>query len=167
MRASRYAKPGFSRGFSLIELLVAVSILSILAAVALPYAKHGRVRAQEVELRQTLRTLRTAIDNFHRDCEDGDIGKSQTGVSRNCYPETLDVLVEGVQTRGADDGIKRYLRRIPKDPFQAADTELEEHWLFRSYEDDIDSSIWGEEDVYDIRVNHDKQALDGSYYKQW
>jgi general secretion pathway protein G len=163
MPASKYAK----RGFSLIEMLVAVSILSILASVALPYAKHGMVRAKEVQLRRALRTVRSALDDFHRDCQDSVISKKQEGVSRNCYPQALQTLVEGVETGNAGGDIKRYLRRVPRDPFLTADVDTEDNWQLRAYEDDIDSSIWGGDDVYDIRVTYERQALDGSEYQQW
>ena len=154
-------------GFSLIEMLVAVAILSILAVVAIPYAQKGQIRSKEVELRRSLREIRMAIDRFHDDCTDGYILKAQDGVSRYCYPETLLVLVDGVQGGETATETLRYLRRIPRDPFLEKDLAPEENWLYRGYTDDPDSTLWNNEDVYDILVTHDRKALDGSYYSEW
>lgn len=163
MPVSRSSKAGFS----LVEMLVSVVILSILASVAMPYAERGLIRAKEMELRRALRDIRAAIDEFHRDCKDGYILKNQEAVSPNCLPVTLDVLVAGVD--GGETGAQRlrYLRRIPRDPLQSGETPVEEQWGYRGYADDADSSIWDGIDVYDIYVPRDATALDGSNYREW
>ena len=61
------------RGVTFLELLITLAIIFILASVALPITKMSTKRSQELELRQTLRTVRTAIDTFRRDwARDGD-----------------------------------------------------------------------------------------------
>jgi general secretion pathway protein G len=78
------------------------------------------------------------------------------------YPKDLHILVEGVDLQGAAAQKEKFLRRIPKDPM----TEDGE-WGLRSYADEPDSVTWGGQDVYDIYSKSDKQALDGSYYRDW
>lgn len=156
-----------SAAFSLIEMLVAVAILSILASVALPFAERGKVRAQEVELKRSLRMVRIAIDEFHRDCRDGYIIKAQEGVSPNCLPTNLSFLVEGVEGGETGTQVLRYLRRIPRDPFLPPDTDIEDQWDFRGYEDDADSEFWNGTDVYDLHVTHNRIASDRTYYRDW
>lgn len=154
-------------GFTLTEMLVALVILSILAGVAIPFAEVGYRRAKEAELRQSLRSIREAIDRFHKDCEEKIISPNQQGVSRDCYPLELSVLVEGVETGEGDGSLKYYLRRIPGDPFvNEEDSSPETHWEIRGYRDSPDGA-WRGEDVFDIRVENDLQALNGTDYVDW
>lgn len=153
-------------GFTLTEMLVALVVLSILAGVAMPYAEVGYRRAKESELRQSLRSMRDAIDRFNKDCKEEEITQNQTGVSRDCYPNTLLYLVDGVETGIGDGSKKYYLRRLPKDPFGADDSSPETHWRIRGYRDSPDG-IWSGDDVFDIRPKNHQQALDGSDYADW
>lgn len=148
-------------------MLVSVAIVAILAVITIPFAEKGVMRAKEMQLRSALRSIRVALDKFYEDCEEGVIARSSPGISRNCYPTDLMVLVEGVLTTDAESRTKRYLRRLPSDPFLPHEIPVDEHWKLRAYEDDIDGLIWGGEDVYDISVTHNQQALNGSYYDQW
>src|SRR3989475_9224302 len=84
-----------SRGVTLIELLGALAILSILAAAALPYAEVTVRREKELELRRALRDVRTAIDAFYEDWKGGKISRTSIAASEDGYPKTLQVLVEG------------------------------------------------------------------------
>jgi general secretion pathway protein G len=156
-----------SRGLTLVELLVTLVILSILAGVAMPYAELAVRRDKETELRHTLRQIRTAIDLFHDDWKDGDLSKTGEGVSEDGYPKTLDVLVEGADAGDAKGTKRRYLRRVPRDPFADATKEPQEQWGLRGYQDDTDSFSWGGKDVYDVRSLHEGRALDGTKYKDW
>src|SRR2546427_1991142 len=106
-----------SRGLTLIELLVALAILSILAAAALPYAEVTVRREKELELRRALRDVRTAIDAFYEDWKGGKISRTSTAASEDGYPKTLQVLVAGADSGDAKGSKRRYLRRIPRDPF--------------------------------------------------
>jgi general secretion pathway protein G len=156
-----------SRGLTLVELLVTLVILSILASVAMPYAELAVRRDKEMELRHALREIRTAIDLFHDDWKDGDLSKTGEGVSEDGYPKTLDVLVEGADAGDAKGTKRRYLRRVPSDPFADATKGAQEQWSLRGYQDDTGSFSWGGKDVFDVRSRHEGQALDGTKYKDW
>jgi len=154
-------------GLTLIELLVALVILSILAAAALPYAELTVRRDKEYELRRALRDVRTAIDTFHEDWRSGRIPRSAEGASDEGYPQSLAALVEGVDTGQARGGKRYYLRRIPRDPFAGADRPPTEQWVLRGYQDPPDARSWGARDVYDLRSASDETAIDGSRYRDW
>ena len=156
-----------SYGLTLTELLITLAVLSILATAALPYAEVTVKRTKEYELRRSLRTVRTAIDRFHEDWLNGLILKSADGVSINGYPKSLDVMVAGIATGKPDIPIRKYLRRIPSNPFNSNHNLPSEEWGYRGYQDDYDSSIWNGEDIYDIYPQTNQEALDGSNYKQW
>ncbi|WP_061332449.1 type II secretion system protein [Marinobacter excellens] len=160
------AESRYVRGFSLVEMLVSLTILGILASVAIPFAEVAVVRQKEYELRESLRTIRTALDQFQSDWQGEVISRIDESSSRNGYPVTLAVLVEGVPLNNSQD-IKKYVRRIPRDPFNDDTSSSEEHWALRSSQDDPDSTLWGGEDVFDIRSKSHRVALDGSDYKDW
>jgi general secretion pathway protein G len=156
-----------SDGLTLIELLVTLVLLSILAAAALPYAEIAVRREKELELRRSLREVRTAIDNFHDDWKSGAISKTGDGPSDDGYPKSLEVLVEGTEAGDAKGGVRRYLRRIPRDPFGEPGTEPEEQWIIRGYQDETDATSWNGIDVYDVRSASEATAIDGSRYGDW
>ena len=95
------------RGLTLIELLVALVIISILAAAALPFAETTVTREKELELRRALRDVRGAIDRFNDDWLAGRIPKTAEGVSEDGYPRSLRVLVVGVDSGDARSGCTR------------------------------------------------------------
>lgn len=146
-------------------MLVSLVILGILASITLPYAEVTVTRAKEFKLRENLRAIRTAIDAFHQDWKDEIIERSDSSSSPEGYPTSLEVLVTGVPLAGTDS-TRKYLRRIPEDPF-SNEPDAVDHWNIRGYRDAADSGVWGGDDVYDVRVKHDRQALDGSYYRDW
>jgi len=153
-------------GLTLIELLVTLVILSILASAAIPFAEMTVRRDKEQDLRRALREVRTAIDAFHDDWTAGRISKLTGAASDDGYPKTLQVLVDGVDTGQAKGGKRRYLRRVPSDPFADPGKKPEEQWLLRGYQDDPGAS-WNGIDVYDIRSASDRVAIDGTRYKDW
>ena len=172
MRSSRHrgsssARRAALRGLSLIELLVTLVIVSILAAAALPYAETTIRREKELELRRALRDVRGAIDRFNDDWRAGRIPRSADGASEDGYPRTLGVLVAGVDSGDARGGKRRYLRRIPRDPFAGSNQDPEAHWVLRGYQDETDAVVWGRKDVYDIRSGSEAAALDGTRYRDW
>lgn len=154
-------------GLSLIELIVTLVILSVLASAALPYAEIAFRRDKELELRRALREIRTAIDYFHADWKAGKLPVTGDAASNDGYPNSLAVLVDGVDLAGVTARRRFYLRRIPRNPFADATLEKEEQWRLRSYRDKIDAAFWGGEDVYDVRVRTEKIAINKTYYKDW
>ncbi|MCG8013771.1 MAG: prepilin-type N-terminal cleavage/methylation domain-containing protein [Candidatus Thiodiazotropha sp. LLP2] len=155
------------QGVTLIELLVVLVILSVLAAVAIPQAEVMVRRNNEFELRSNLRSIRTAIDQFHSDWQDGKIARDEEYASDDGYPINLEVLVNGIPTTSAKGGDRYYLRRIPKDPFVNINEFGHPQWVLRSYQDPPDSNSWGGQDVYDIRTSSEKVAIDGTKYNTW
>jgi general secretion pathway protein G len=153
-----------SRGFTLIEMIVVVVIVSILAAVAIPMVETSVKRHKEIELRRALRTIRTAIDEYKKFVEEN---KIQVDEDTYNYPPTLDILVEGLEYRDKknEEKIQKFLRRIPKDPMNNA---YDWEWGLRSYQDDFDEyDSWGGENVYDVYTKSERKALDSTYYKEW
>ncbi len=144
-------------GFTLAELVMVVALVAVLSSMALPVAKFTVKRRKEVELRLALRQVRTAIDEYKRMSDQGMIPVKIGGEG---YPESLEELVEGVEIVGQETK-KRFLRRIPVDPM------TRDEWVLRSYQDDADSTMWGGENIYDIRTSSDGTALDGTKYADW
>src|SRR6266540_593683 len=147
-------------GISLVELIVTLTILSILASLILPSAVMTGKRMKEIELRRDLRTMRTAIDEFKKSSDKVPIPPS--GGSKSGYPSTLQQLVEGTDF-GTDAKAekKKFLRKIPLDPFHPVVKEGGPEWGLRSYADKPDSTIWGGEDVYDVYSLSEDTAIDG------
>ena len=146
-------------GFSLIELIVTVTLIAIIAGLAVPLARNSIRRQQEVELRRSLREMRVAIDRFK---EASDLGLIEVTLGTEGYPEDLEILVEGVDQIGAVYRRLRFLRRILVDPMTNS-TE----WGLRSYQDDPKSNSWGGENVFDVYTRSNALALDGTVYSEW
>ncbi len=168
-------------GFTLIEMIVAFTILAILAAVAIPLAKTAVKREKEIELRRNVRTIREAIDAYKKLADENRIEFKDKSEG---YPPDLETLVKGVEvsggaqpgselaggsrrgrtqrTRNEDTKIVKFLRRIPKDPMTNS-----YDWGLRSYQDDPDSESWGGENVYDVYTKSPGIAFDGTKYKEW
>ena len=147
-------------GLTLIELIVAFTILTMLTALAVPLARFKVRREKERELRYSLRELRTAIDKFKDACDKGSV-TSKLGA--DCYPENMEQLVEGVKMANDANGKKiRFLRRLPRDPFTQS-TE----WGLRSTQDDPKSVGWGGQNVFDVYTKSLEKAPDGTPYSEW
>jgi general secretion pathway protein G len=162
--AIRNPQSAIEAGFTLLELIIALGIIAILAAGAIPVARNFIKREKEIELRRNLREIRKAIDAYQLACQVGLIGPLDKPPQENmCYPESLEVLVEGVIPPNQVDGKIRWLRRIPKDPF-TGNTD----WGTRSVDDDPDSIGMGSNGVFDIYSKSTAKALDGkTQYKDW
>jgi general secretion pathway protein G len=103
--------------------------------------------------------MRTAIDKYK---DASDRGFIQMKVDTDGYPETLQILVDGVQMVGQVDKKLKFLRKIPIDPM----TNKAE-WGLRSYQDDPKSTSWGGQDVFDVYTKSEGTAFDGTKYKEW
>ena len=124
-------------GFTLIELMVVISLIVILASMSLVQYRQSIVRSKEAVLKEDLFRMRDAIDQYYAD--------------KNSYPSAIDALVS--------DG---YLRSIPKDPF----TNSEITWQTIPAEPDPNNPV-GDPGVYDVKSGSDATALDGSRYADW
>jgi general secretion pathway protein G len=164
-------------GLTLLEILVTMTIVVILASVAMPLSKVSTKRVQEIELRQHLRTMRSAIDMFKLEWNrDGDalIGPVCVKNKLTCkevtspygYPKSLDALL-GVKLTGEEatvrgTTVRRYLRVLPADPLTG-----KPDWVLRCYKDQPKPSGWCGEDVYDVMTRSEAAALDGTKYQDW
>jgi len=145
------------RGFTLLELIVAASILSILSLMALPLARVTIQREKEKQLHDALWEMRDAIDRYK---DAADRGAFQSKVDSFGYPPELEDLVKGVEIQG---GKKiRFLRSIPTDPMTNS-----KEWGLRSMQDDPDSDSWGGQAVFDVYTKSQGVGLDGTKYKDW
>jgi len=143
-----------------VELIVAFTIMLILTMMAVPMAR-SRVRVmRERELRRCLDEMRDAIDKYKDYCDASYFGPIKQGT--DCYPESLDILVEGQKLAGPDGKKLRLLRRIPRDPFTGTTD-----WGMRSDADDAKSTSWGGQNVFDVYSKTTEKAADGSPYSEW
>ena len=143
-------------GFTLIELIVAASILAILAMMAVPTVRFAVKREKERQLRAALWQMRDAIDRYK---DAADRGAFQIKVDSQGYPPDLDTLVKGVDVQGKKI---RFLRHIPVDPM-TGNTD----WGLRSMQDDPESDSWGGQSVFDVYTKSIGEGLDGTKYKDW
>jgi general secretion pathway protein G len=134
-RLRRFVEAG--SGFTLVELLVVISLISILAAMALVNYRNGVVRSQEAVLKQDLFRMRDAIDQYYAD--------------KGKYPASLDALVS--------DG---YMRAVPDDPI----TKSKDTWQTVPAEPDPNNPS-AEPGIYDVKSGAPGAALDGSNYTDW
>jgi general secretion pathway protein G len=149
------------RGLTLIELIVAFTILLILSVLSLPLARVKIRTQRESDLRYALKELYTAIDRFKDNCEAGYFGPVKQG--SDCYPESLDKLVEGIPLAQDPNGVKmKFLRRIPMDPFTGR-----YEWGMRSTQDNPTSTSWGGQNVFSVFTKTEEKAPDGTKYSDW
>ena len=125
------------RGFTLIELMVVMAIISILLAIALPIYQKSIIRSKESVLRNNLFTLRTMIDEYT--------------IDKQHAPETLQELVS-----------EGYLRQVPQDPMTGSD----QTWKL-IMEDTAIGGMNSQPGIFDVKSGSDKTALDGSAYADW
>lgn len=150
-------------GFTFLELVVVTAILMILASTVMPMAQVTAQRQREVELRRSLREMRTAIDKFKDAVDQGQIPTTELEPGNEGYPPDLETLVNGVSAANDATGRKlKFLRKIPIDPMTNS-TE----WGKRAYQDRPDSQSWGGKNVYDIYSTYQGTALDGTKYRDW
>jgi len=153
-------------GFTLLEIIIVITILSVLTAAAVPMVRNSVKREREADLRLALRQIRMAIDRYKKLSDDTNGTaipielKTQSG-----YPKELKILEEGfipANVIGTSGNKVKFIRRIPIDPMTGS-TE----WALRGYKDEWDSTSWGGDDVWDIYSKSDGVALNGTKYKDW
>jgi general secretion pathway protein G len=159
----RWFRKSSSSGFTFVELIVTTAVIMILASASLPIARVSIRRQKEAELRNTLREVRLAVDKFKDLCDQGRISSLEVQAGNECYPSSLDQLVEGVGVANDVTGKKyKFLRRIPIDPILGR-----AEWGMRAYADPPTSTAWGGGSVYDIYSKAEGVGLDGTKYKDW
>jgi general secretion pathway protein G len=144
------------RGMTLVELIVTVTILSILASAATTSVLVNAKREKERLLRRDLWEMREAIDRYK---DAADRGAFQIKVDSNGYPPDLETLVKGVDIQGKK---VRFLRRIPVDPMTGT-----AEWGYRSMQDDPSSDSFGGQSVFDVYTKSQRTGLDGTKYSTW
>ena len=135
---NRYIKS--RRGFTLIELMIVLTIVGILASISAPNYQWGLGRAREAVLREDLYMMRSTIDQYY-----ADQGK---------YPDTLEELVENKN---------KYLREIPKDPF----TKSNETWVVSAPPPSETAEEESAGGVYDVHSGSPKIGSNGVPYNEW
>ncbi len=147
------------QGFTLVEVMVAVSILLILATMAIPLARVKIKREKEAELRSALREIRTAIDRY-KDAADRNLIKFDADTEG--YPPSLEILTEPIELASDPDHHVRFLRRIPVDPMTNS-----VDWGLRGSDDPPDSFAWSGTNVFDVYTRSIGVGLDGTPYRDW
>jgi general secretion pathway protein G len=146
---------------TLIELIVAFTILMVLTSMAVPVARTQVRRIKERHLREAESEIRRAIDKYKDLADGGKLGIQKQDTYG--YPPTLDALVDGVKGSGqAADTKLKFLRRIPIDPMTG-----KREWGLRSMQDDPKSTGWGGQNVFDVYTKSDDKAADGTPYSDW
>ena len=148
------------RGLTLVELIVAFTILMLLSAMAVPLARYKVRREREFQLQNALDGIRKAIDKYKDAADLGQLGTQK--LDSDNYPESLEQLVEGVKASGAVDKKIKFLRRIPKDPMTNS-----YDWGKRSTRDDPKSQSFGGQNVFDVYTKSTEKARDGTPYSEW
>jgi len=147
-------------GMTLIELIVACTIMMLLTYMAVPMARNRVRRQKERELHLALDEIRRAIDHYKDEADKNSFGPIKVGTEG--YPETLEILVEGVKIANQVDKKVKFLRRIPLDPMTNT-----RDWGKRSMQDDPKSTAWGGQNVFDVYTNSFDKARDGTPYSDW
>jgi general secretion pathway protein G len=163
---NRKSATGDRSGFTILEIIIVITILSVLTAAAIPMVRNTVKREREADLRLALRQLRQALDRYklYHDQSNGTAIPIEWKTTSG-YPKELKLLVDGftpANVVGTTEARVRFLRRLPIDPMTGT-TE----WGMRSYKDKPDSTSWGGEDVWDVYSKSDGEALNGTKYRDW
>jgi general secretion pathway protein G len=146
-------------GMTLLELIIACSILMILSSAALPIARFSIMRKKESDLRYALRHMRDAIDRYK---DAADKNQIRVEIGSEGYPPDLETMVKGVSLGASSDKKIRFLREIPTDPMTGR-----KDWLLLAVQDDPDATGWGGKNVFDVHSKSQGTALDGTRYNTW
>ncbi len=161
----RLQLPVRSNGFTLIEMLVTVTIVGLLATITFPMLELAERRSNEKVLRESLRQIRSALDAYKQAVDEGRIVEETKGSG---YPPNLDALVSGVADAKSPSRDKKifFLRRIPRDPFSLVGQELPPDWALRSYASNPTDPQPGV-DVFDVYSRSEGIGLNGVPYRNW
>jgi general secretion pathway protein G len=151
-------RPG---GFTMIEMLAVLAILSVLAMAVWPLAQMNLQRDRERELKRALWEIRDAIDAYKRMADAGALAVS----GGSGYPPDLPSLAAGVVDRRSGQ-LVYFLRRVPRDPFADPALADEQTWGVRSYQSSAQNPQPGS-DVFDVYSRSDTVALDGTPVRRW
>lgn len=153
-------------GFTLLELIITLAIIAIMVAGTVPFAHNMIRREKEMELRRNLREIRKAIDGYHHSCAVLREIPPFESKPDDCYPASLQALVDGYQPANRPNEFRRFLRKIPVDPFTGTAA-----WGLRSMEDDpytpSGSGPSQANGIFDVYSKAQGKALDGSEYGKW
>lgn len=160
-----HAMRQFNSGFTLIELVVTVAMVSLLASLAFPMLEVAKKRSKEQELNRALMTIRDALDRYK---QAGDEGRIIRKVGETGYPPSLQVLVSGIEdAKSPDRRMMYFLRRVPRDPFHPdLSVSPERTWGLRSSSSPADKPEAGD-DVFDVYSLSDGIGLNGISYHDW
>ncbi len=151
------------RGLTLVELVCCSAIILVLASAAVPVANTWVKRRKELEYRQALRDIRTAIDRFQWEAEhNSQMASKLNGVNDDHYPEKLEWLYQGFDIGDAVGTKVKYLRRLPRDPITGTPD-----WATRSSKDRPDSWASDGMNIFDVHTKSKATALDGTRYADW
>ncbi len=126
-----------SSGFTMIELLVVMTLIVVLATVGMTQYRQSVTRAEEAVLKENLFRMRDAVDQFYAD--------------KNKYPSNLAEL--------SSEG---YIREVPTDPM----TKSKDTWTTTQAEPDANNPA-SQVGIYDVKSGSDRTALDGTRYADW
>jgi len=158
-------KRSSQQGFTLIEMMVTLSLLATLAAASLPLLEKQGQRHKEEQLQTALRQIRQALDDYQRAAIEGRIEKKADEAG---YPKNLKALTEGVVDKTLPNKRKIYfMRRLPRDPMCDCEGKAdEETWRVRSSTNDAGNFSPGS-DIYDVVSSSQAYGLNGVPYAQW
>ncbi len=164
--AGRRPRRGLLHGFTLLEIVIALAVLSVLVTMAVPVLQVQAQRQRESELRAALRDIRSAIDAYKRAADEGRVARA---AEASGYPPSLDALVLGVPDL-RDPGKRPiyFLRRLPRDPMlQAEDgAPVADGWGLRSYASPPEEPRAGD-DVFDVYSRSERVGSNGVPYRSW
>ena len=165
--ADRKRRQAGQRGLTLVEMASVTAIVMVLASITIPVANTMVKRQKELELREALREIRTAIDEFQYDATQGPHAAGIRAsvlntVNTDGYPEELKWLVAGVEVGDAAGTVLKYLRRLPRDPITGSD-----EWGTRSSKDPPDALFSDGMNIFDVYTQSEKVGLNGKPYREW
>ena len=137
LAADRRLRRSADGGWTLVELLIVITLIMILASLALTQYRNSITSTKEAAMKSNLFLMREAIDQYYAD--------------KGKYPESLQTLVS-----------ESYLRAIPPDPF----TRSADSWQ-TELADPEPGSVSAASGIYNVKSGHDGTALDGSRYSDW